>query len=103
MPPWTGTRPPNRATQSATRHGAAEAGRDHNIGESTLELVRQLLSTDGLKNFRGHAWPAEDPLALQESRRAHHEDPIDPAVAPTLEQEWNVQHDAATTVQPGPP
>ena len=75
-------------------HGdrAAESGRDHHVGATTLLGVRHLLGQDSRQAGFRHPRTRHDTLPLDPCRGADHRHQVAALVTATLQQERHVQH-----------
>ncbi len=75
------------------RHRPAKTGRDDHIGPATLLGVRHLLGQNSVEPIGGHPGTGENPLPLEEGRRADHSDQITVAMTGPLEEQRHIEDD----------
>src|SRR5215469_1243874 len=67
-----GSKLSQHGAQTAPGDGAAETARHDEIGAFAFFHIRHLALEERGKARRIHAWPRQDPVALQESGGGHH-------------------------------
>lgn len=81
-----------QAGEPAPGEGAAEAGRDHEIGAAHFLGVGRLAGQDRIQPGRRHAGARQHPRALHEGGRRHDGHRVDAPLAAGFEQQRDVQH-----------